>query len=59
LQDISFAESSLDNVKIKDSTLGNKKFGGATVSKETYINVVLTPNHIPIKNYGSFLEKIS
>jgi hypothetical protein len=49
----------LDNVKIKNLTLEKIGFDGAKAYKEVYINVVLTTNHIPIKDYASFLKEIS
>jgi hypothetical protein len=35
------------------------RFEGGKAYKKVYINSGLTRNHIPIKNYASFLKEIS
>ena len=59
LQKVSFAGNLLDNVKVQNSTLEKIKFSGTEAYREVSINGVLTENHVPIKDYASFLKKVS
>ena len=56
---VSFSESLLDNVKIKNSTLERIIFHNAKAYKEIYKNGLLIPSRITINDYESFLKEIN
>ena len=56
---VSFSESLLDNVKIKNSTLERIIFHNAKGYKETYKNGLWITSRITINGYESFLKEIN
>ena len=56
---VSFDGSSIDNVKMKNSTLEEITFYGTEVYKEVWKEGILIAERIPIEDYSSFLKEIN